>query len=674
VPVNDRRRVLVIGLDSITPVMIEPMLAAGVMPNLAALADRGWQTELTPTMPPSTPTGWATIATGASPATHGVEAFAKHRPGDPLDRKEHCIGSEHVQAEPIWQTAERAGVPSILLKFPMSWPPTGGRLVTQVDGAAGWGGLKCLWDHVHSGCWDTEPSARHAPAGAITQEWATRDEDNLDEEAVQRLEVEPVARLETLPDGFHAEWQATLTLRSRLGGKASVTVLGGRLGDADAVVAGAAPPARRGEWTDWLPLSFGAGAESEGDVRLKVMELDVARRRLRLYQSQVHAREGWTRPESLAGELDAVAGPFVEWTESYDLLQGWIDDETQLDLYRDHVAWMSRAATHVLRTRPWRLFLTQLHVVDMAYHLYWGAVDPRHPQHDAAAAPRYRRLLQQVHRLLDDFVGDLCAQADDDTLVVVLGDHGHDLYRAAFLPNNLLVREGLLTLYRDPRTGRVAIDWSRTQAYASGYRVYLNVQGREPDGVVPPNEFSTVQEQVLACLTAARDEHDGSPLVRLALRREEAKGLGVGGDGMGDVVFMAAPGYQARSSIEVGDGMWIGNRVVRERVPLLRRTVLFREFTGEHDTSLPFERSIRTLMYLAGPGIRHGRRATPAALVDVAPTIASRLGIPAPGQSEGRVLTEAFAPSAPRKRGRPRVAAPSRPTEPVSVGERRTDE
>jgi predicted AlkP superfamily phosphohydrolase/phosphomutase len=76
-----KRKVAVIGLDSITPVMIERFVAEGRMPNLKRLRERGWSSELTSTMPATTPAAWTTVATGAWPSTHGVEGFAVHLPG-----------------------------------------------------------------------------------------------------------------------------------------------------------------------------------------------------------------------------------------------------------------------------------------------------------------------------------------------------------------------------------------------------------------------------------------------------------------------------------------------------------------------------------------------------------------------------------------------------------------
>jgi predicted AlkP superfamily phosphohydrolase/phosphomutase len=363
---------------------------------------------------------------------------------------------------------------------------------------------------------------------------------------------------------------------------------------------------------------------------------------LRLYQSQVHRRDGFSHPATLAREIEAAAGPMVEWTESYDRLQGWIDDATQLELYRDHVEWVVRASRHLLRTRPWRLFMTQIHVLDMAYHLYWGAIDPRHPDYRPEAEAHYWGLLSRAHAQADRLIASVLSEVDDETLVVILGEHGHDVFHTALITNHVLIGAGLQALRRDLRTGQPRVDWTRTRAYASSYRVFLNLRGRDPGGIVAPDERERVRDQVIDLLYSVRDPRTGASPVRLAVAQEDARALGLYGPSMGDVVFAMSPGFQARGSIRAPANCWIGSRLVPDRLPLLEPTRLLHGFTGDHDTSLPFSESIRTLLYLHGPGLSARRTQVPVRLIDVAPTLCAWLGIPFPAQCEGGPIWEAL--------------------------------
>jgi hypothetical protein len=154
---------------------------------------------------------------------------------------------------------------------------------------------------------------------------------------------------------------------------------------------------------------------------------------------------------------------------------------------------------------------------------------------------------------------------------------------------------------------------------------------------------------VIDAVCAVRDPATGRAPVLLALRREDAASFGLYSDVSGDVICMVASGYHARTSILLPRDAWIGGRLAANRIPELRPTRLFREFTGDHDTAAPFTRAIQTILVLAGPGVRPGRRRVPIDLVDVAATLCHWLGVAPPSGCEGRPALDAFAEPAERR-------------------------
>jgi hypothetical protein len=68
-------RVLLVGLDGASWNVMEPMLAAGELPNLARLIARGVHADLDTVEPVISPTVWTSIATGRSPEAHGITDF-----------------------------------------------------------------------------------------------------------------------------------------------------------------------------------------------------------------------------------------------------------------------------------------------------------------------------------------------------------------------------------------------------------------------------------------------------------------------------------------------------------------------------------------------------------------------------------------------------------------------
>ena len=128
------KKVILIGIDAASPELVELFMRQGRMPNTRKLVNRGVFGALLPPYPTITTSNWAVIATGAWPATTGITSFTVQRVGDPLDVQRNGFDSRLCKAEFLWETAERAGKRSILVKYWGSWPPTiqGG---IQVEGA-----------------------------------------------------------------------------------------------------------------------------------------------------------------------------------------------------------------------------------------------------------------------------------------------------------------------------------------------------------------------------------------------------------------------------------------------------------------------------------------------------------------------------------------------------------
>lgn len=109
-------RVLLIGLDAAEWNLLRPMLAAGELPNLKRLIDRGISGDLRSLEPlQKSPAIWTTIATGRAPEEHGIRSFVDMKGGQPLTRN-----IRRVKA--LWNILSTAGRSVGLVGWLMSWP------------------------------------------------------------------------------------------------------------------------------------------------------------------------------------------------------------------------------------------------------------------------------------------------------------------------------------------------------------------------------------------------------------------------------------------------------------------------------------------------------------------------------------------------------------------------
>jgi predicted AlkP superfamily phosphohydrolase/phosphomutase len=116
-----RSKVVVIGLDGATFDLLNPWLAAGELPNLKGLMDRGVWGPLTSVYPIISPVAWTCATTGVNPGKHGIYGF--ERPDPEVPGAQLLYTSEQRKAAPIWTLLGDAGLSTALLNIPMTWPP-----------------------------------------------------------------------------------------------------------------------------------------------------------------------------------------------------------------------------------------------------------------------------------------------------------------------------------------------------------------------------------------------------------------------------------------------------------------------------------------------------------------------------------------------------------------------
>jgi predicted AlkP superfamily phosphohydrolase/phosphomutase len=305
---------------------------------------------------------------------------------------------------------------------------------------------------------------------------------------------------------------------------------------------------------------------------------------------------------------------------------------------------------------------------DKIGHALWHCLDPRHPSHDPAEAAQYGPAVQEYFQAVDRTLARLLEAVDDDTVVVLMSDHGMGpIYQFVYL-NNWLLKEGYLRLQTDlvtrikqvafhagltpigvyeglvklglarlrtrvdfrPRERILAraflslrnVDWARTCAYSHGNvgQIYLNVRGREPQGIVEPGaEYEAVREEISARLRELRDPQSGEPIMTEVYRREDLfEGPYI--EEAPDIVMLPRNlEYQA-----AGTSAFMHNKILG----------LPRGNAGGH--------RMDGIWLLKGAGVRAGARLEGARIIDLAPTLLHVLGLPVPVDMDGVVLKEAF--------------------------------
>jgi predicted AlkP superfamily phosphohydrolase/phosphomutase len=225
--------------------------------------------------------------------------------------------------------------------------------------------------------------------------------------------------------------------------------------------------------------------------------------------------ERWAYPQELETEIvDELGGEHDYIFDIPDFRKAGYD------VVLDQVFKMTErrflAGRRLVRTKPWDFFMLCEIAPDRLHHVFWQHWDPTHPLYEPGN--KYETAFQEYYRFLDQQVASLLEVLPDDVITIVMSDHGARPMMGGLCFNDWLIREGYLVLEHTPTSiipiKEAKIDWSRTVAWGDGGyygRLFLNVKGREPQGVIEPANYEAVRDELIEKLEAAPGP-DGEPL------------------------------------------------------------------------------------------------------------------------------------------------------------------
>jgi len=294
----------------------------------------------------------------------------------------------------------------------------------------------------------------------------------------------------------------------------------------------------------------------------------------------------------------------------------------------------------------WDMMFLQLPANDSQNHFLLGHLDPNSP----LATPDSTRHAEAVFRAsyieTDRILGEAARLAEEQgAIVVALSDHSAVPTHTWADTARPFIEKGWIHFDAD---GKWDPSSSKVRKMIN-HSIYVNLKGRQPDGIVEPEEYESVRDEVISTLLAMRDPRTGACPIALAARKEDLDGVGGNGPGFGDVIYLMRPGYS--------------NQLVSEGAALteaqLERFTMDPEEASEtgyswhgylrgnhHDylpnASYPGVCSNRAILLAHGPGVRKGHQIRRARTIDVTPTLAWWTGTEPPAQSEGQVLAGVF--------------------------------
>ena len=335
---------------------------------------------------------------------------------------------------------------------------------------------------------------------------------------------------------------------------------------------------------------------------------------LKLYVSNAMDLDDDTviHPKRIHKALLENVGPYPPQAQIYS--QEPVLQDIQVEVWDYVVDWYVKAFHYLIENEGMQIFFSHLHSIDLLEHTFI-----RHMKnigfsiHDESV---YAGWMERIYQQVDRSIGEFLHFIDEGWTIFITADHAQ--VAPSHIPPaigdmcgvncGLLGELGYTVLKDNPQhwSGK-SIDWSKTRAIASmGNDIFINLKGREPQGIVDPADKYELEEQIMTDLYGYKHPDTGKRVIALALRNKDAVLLGYGGPTAGDICFWVAEGYNYDHTDSLST-TW-----------------------GEGGTSSS------ALLIAAGKGLKKGYETDRwIRQVDLAPTMCIMGGVRIPAQCEG---------------------------------------
>jgi predicted AlkP superfamily phosphohydrolase/phosphomutase len=297
-----------------------------------------------------------------------------------------------------------------------------------------------------------------------------------------------------------------------------------------------------GEWSDWLSLAFRVNplVTIHGYARARLASVNPE---IALYLSPIQFDPSrlppgfaLSTPADFAERLEERFGRYktMGWAiDTWSIQSGTLDEEAFLEDVRQ-TSEQERKILRGMLAEKTRLLFHYFEFPDRVAHVFWRFRDPGHPAYDAKKAERYGDAVEKSYATMDAIVGETAKALAPEDVLIVLSDHGFATWRRSVNYNSWLVENGYLVLKGNAKRQNLealfsrgqfweAVDWPKSKAYAMGLGdIYVNLKGREADGLVEPGaDYEALRKELSERLTALTDPKNGLRAVSRVFRREE---------------------------------------------------------------------------------------------------------------------------------------------------------
>jgi predicted AlkP superfamily phosphohydrolase/phosphomutase len=636
------KKVMVIGADGMDPIRVERLMSQGRLPNLAKLRSEGGFRPLTTSIPPQSAVAWSNFITGAGPGIHGIFDFIHRDPEKqaepywsgnqivtvkdkepwplPWPMKGYQLPRAEVRNElrrrgvPFWEYLDTRGFPVHMYHVPANYPPSESKAgnaksmsemgvpdalgnqgtyqqfsSTRLHDLKAGEGYKLRLRH------DYKSGAYVGKLYGPPNEYQVKTPDLSVDLNIYPDPENNVAKIVYLNKGVFSDETVELILDV-------------------------------GEWSDWQQVRFPktpVGPVYKTMVRFFVQEV---RPELRVYTNPLNfipteSEITFSEPADFVKEIGEEIGPFFTqgFAEQFNALKHgiFVDEEfrVQAQLVLDE---RMKMLDYALDHFDQGLLFFYFSSTDLQSHMFWWDTDAKHPTRSPEDARKYDAVVDDVYAKVDAAIGHCRERAGNDATILVMSDHGFCNFRRGVAINTWLRDEGYLVAKKGLL---IDADWSKTRAYSIGVEgsIYLNLRGREKQGIVNEGERNALLTEISDKLMKLVDPQTGRPVFRRIYRPDECYS-GPEAKNAPDLIPGYERDYRASWNTCLGD--------FDKAVIVDNDSAWAADHCAAHDLV---------------PGVLFSNKRITLdepALIDLAPSVLAEFGIPKPDYMTGRSFLE----------------------------------
>jgi predicted AlkP superfamily phosphohydrolase/phosphomutase len=543
------KKVLLIGLDGMDPKITSQLIAEGKLPNFEKLGKQGVYSNLSTSYPPHSPVSWTAIATGKNPGKTNIFDFIRRNVGSYMPElslaksKSGLAGTEYapyIASDSFYKITSENKVPTTVIRWPVSFPPekVSGKLLAGL-GVPDVRGLLSGYAYYFSGKSEVKEDNKNMRV-------------EINENIIEtQLRGPKKSTSQGLVD-------ITIPMQIKLNPEQKQALI---------IINNKEYLVKEGEWSEWISVEFKVGIFKKISSNFKIFLVDSQLGSFSMYLTtmQIDPKNpivSISYPEDYSKELANVIGLYYtlgmpEETDGY--VDGKIDAGgflAQINEIENERTAMFWKEFETFKKQDFGVYAFVYDSSDRVQHVFWEQKLLDGSLEKSNGKIKINLAIEEYWAEKDKFLGQVLSQIDNNTLLLIISDHGFTSFEKAISVNTWLVKNEFMS-----KQGELSdenedalfqgVDWAKTRAYSLGFNsIYLNLKGREPKGIIEIEDKEKIEDEIIAGLESLKDEKGNKVINKVYRASEIYSGDSI--ENAPDLVIGFNPGFRMAWQTAIG--------------------------------------------------------------------------------------------------------------------------